>query len=139
MSADLLRLRATLLSWRNKALSANALIGLGEVLEAIDEVCEDPDHCPEIVVTLSLGFEVRGDGDFESIAADLSIDCDGLLLDDLRRQYSPENGSNHFSTIAKRFNPILTFQFDDISEWFDLVDELISDSRTTLQASRNHI
>ena len=139
MSADMRKLRATLLSWRGKAVSGNALIGLGEVLEAIDEVCEDPDHCPEIVVTLSLGFEVRGDGDFESISADLSIDSDGLFFDDLRRQYSPEYGSSHFSTIAKRFNPIPSFQFDDISEWFDLVDELISDSRTTLQASRNHI
>jgi len=139
MSADLLRLRATLLSWRNKALSANALIGLGEVLEAIDEVCEDPDHCPEIVVTLSLGFEVRGDGDFEGISADLSIDSDGLFFDDLRRQYSPEYGSSHFSTIAKRFNPIPSFQFDDISQWFDLVDELMGDSRSILQASRDHI
>lgn len=139
MSADLRRLRATLLSWRNKAVSGNDLIGLGEVLDAIDGVCEDPDYCSEIVVTLSLGFEVRGDGEFESISADLSIDCDGLLLDDLRRQYSPEYGSDHFSTIAKRFNPIPTFQFDEISEWFDLVDELMGDSRSILQASRNHI
>lgn len=139
MSADLQRLRATLLSWRDKAVRGNALIGLGEVLEAIDEVCEAPYHCPEIVVTLSLGFEVRGDGDFESISADLSIDSDGLLLDDLRRQYSPEYGSSHFSTIAKRFNPISTFRADDISEWLDLVTELMGDSRTCLEVSRDHI
>ena len=139
MNADMRRLRATLFSWRGKAVSGNALIGLGEVLEAIDEVCEDPGHCPEIVVTLSLGFEVKGDGDFESISADLSIDSDGLFFDDLRRQYSSDYGSDHFSTIVKRFNPISSFQADDISEWFELVDELMGDSRTTLQAHRNHI
>lgn len=139
MSADMLRLRATLLSWRSKAVSGNALIGLGEVLEALDEACEDPSQCPEIAVTLSLGFEVRGDGFSESISANLSIDSDGLLLDDLRAQYSADYGSDHFSTITKRFSPISTFRADDVSEWFDLVSELMSDSRTFLVASRNHI
>ena len=139
MSADLRWLRSTLLSWRDKAVKGNALIGLGEVLEAIDEICEDPTHCPEIVVTLSLGLEVRDGRNFESISADLSIDSDGIFLDDLRRQYSPESGSDHFSTMAKRFSPIPTFKASDIQEWFDLVDELMSDSRTVLAASRDHI
>lgn len=139
MSADLPRLRATLLSWRGKAVSGNALIGLGEVLEAIDEVRGDPGHCPEIVVTLTLGLEVRSDGHSEGIYASMIVDSDGVFFDDLRTQNSSDCSSDHFSTIAKRFNPISTFQADDISEWFDLVAELMSDSRTTLQASRDHI
>ena len=139
MSADLRRLRATLLSWRSKAVSGNALIGLGEELDAIDEACEDPSHCSEIAVTLSLGFEVRGDGFSEGISADLSIESDSILLDDLRRQYSADYGSDHFSTISTSFCPISTFRADDVSEWFDLVSELMGDSRTFLKASRNHI
>lgn len=139
MSSELRRLRAILLSWRSKAVSGNALIGLGEVLEAIDEAHEDPSHCPEITVTLTLGFEVRGDGQSEGVYASLMIDCDGLFFDDLRTQYSSDYGSDHFSTIAKRFNPMSTFRAEDISEWFDLVAELNDDSRTLLEASRDHI
>jgi hypothetical protein len=142
VNANFRQLRSTLLSWRTKAFTGNALTGLGEAIEIIDALgvhSEDDEEWSEKGVTLTLGFEVRGEGYSEGVYASVIVSHYGVIFDDLRTQYSAEGGSDHFSSIDLRFEPVSTFQFGDISDWLSLVNELMSDSRTVLEASRDYI
>jgi hypothetical protein len=139
---DLRQLRSTLLSWRAMANSSEALIGLGEAIEiidAFDELSEDDEDGSDKTVTLTFGLSVVGDDCREGVYASITVARVGILLDDLRTQYSAEYGSDHFSTIGLRFEPLSSFQFDDIREWLNLVDDLSSDHRTVLKAERDHL
>jgi hypothetical protein len=140
-AADRYRASVQALSWQllSKAKNGNAVIGLGEIISAIENYAASPDEFAcEVSVGVDIGFRF-GDRDFEEGRfLCFRLSDEGIRFDELYTTYSSAVGGDHEST------PMGSLSWNggaggDLDNWFAETEQLLKQVECRVSVSRDHV
>jgi hypothetical protein len=121
------------------AQSGEALIGVGEVWDALETIDAGDGAYVEINVELSVGFR-RGDRDFEEgVFAGIRVNSEEIVLDELNTTYSSDVGSDHTTRQHAVLGMDGSFPKSKVQGWLALLAEIRRSGPAELSVSRDHI
>jgi len=136
----LVRLRGTIGELAPLAESGDAMIALGEVWNAIDAILDG--QSIEVSVSLTIGSR-RSDPDDqhrldEGLFMSLSVDSDGLVLEELNTTSSKEAGSGQYTVSYGRQSVTSTLDVIDVHNWISRLASIKGWDDTKLSVFRDH-
>ena len=130
-------LAAAIHSLKSLAITGNDLIGLGEVIAAIESLLNEDKI--DINVSLDIGFR-RGDRDFEEgLFVCLRINSEEIILNELNTTYSSDIGSDSYTVDYVHLVPGSHLNHIDLTRWLEKLSEIQSFDDAKLTVSRDHI
>lgn len=130
-------LAAAIHSLKSLAITGNNLIGLGEVIAAIESLLNEDQI--DINVGLDIGFR-RGDRDFEEgLFVCLRINSEEIILNELNTTYSSDIGSDSYTVDYVHLVPGSHLNHIDLTRWLEKLSEIQSFDDAKLTVSRDHI
>ena len=133
----LMRLAQKLRALSPLTQSGTDLIGLGEALNAIEQIIEGTPV--DVNVYISLGFE-RGDNKFaEGLFLGFRVNEEEIVLDELRTRYEAPIGGEHLTNVYAVRGPHNRFDSCAVEEWIIQLEEVQASDDAQLEVERDHI
>ena len=133
----LMRLTQKLRALAPLTQSGADLIGLGEALNAIEEIIEGTPV--DVNVHVSLGFR-RGDENFEEgLFICFRVNEEEIVLDELHTRYEKPIGGDHFTKVYAVRGPHGHFNIDQVENWIMQLEEVQACDDAQLEVDREHV
>jgi hypothetical protein len=117
--------------------SGSDLIGLGEALNAIEQIIEGVPV--DVNVHVSLGFR-RGDEKFkEGLFVCFRVNDEEIVLDELHTRNEEKIGGDHFTNVYAARGPDGSFNACAVEDWIVQLEEVQKFHDARLEVERDHV
>ena len=131
----LMRLAQKLRALAPLTQSGADLIGLGEALNAIEQIIEGT----PVEVNVYIGFERGDDKLAESLFLGFRVNEEEIVLDELRTRYEASIGGEHFTNVYAARGPHNRFDSCAVEDWIIQLEEVQGSDDAKLGVERHHI